>query len=197
MSEEKTDWSLTTFDGARREQLRRWAQLPLEDIVRALEEMDELTKEIGGTMPSDTALGGTLERRDDGWNWRDGIREPRVRDMLLNELTPNFRCTQHAGGTHVEIPHDWDALKYWPAGQQDPDAANAIRELVQSSAAIEAPSYAEGLAEMLDDHRLAKHGWLVPIEQWDAVMRELIGCWWEKRDEEEILARARALGWEK
>jgi hypothetical protein len=36
------DWSLTTWEGARREQLRRWAALPLERIVLALEEMQEL-----------------------------------------------------------------------------------------------------------------------------------------------------------
>lgn len=36
------DWSLTTWEGARREQLRRWAELPLERIVLALEEMDAL-----------------------------------------------------------------------------------------------------------------------------------------------------------
>ena len=38
------DWSLTTWEGARREQLRRWAALPLERIVLALEEMQELTE---------------------------------------------------------------------------------------------------------------------------------------------------------
>ena len=39
---EDIDWSLTTWEGARREQLRRWAALPLERIVLALEEMQEL-----------------------------------------------------------------------------------------------------------------------------------------------------------
>jgi hypothetical protein len=38
------DWSIATFEGARREQLRRWAELPLENILRALEEMEELSK---------------------------------------------------------------------------------------------------------------------------------------------------------
>jgi hypothetical protein len=38
------DWSLTTFEGARREQMRRWAELPLEQILAALEEMDALAK---------------------------------------------------------------------------------------------------------------------------------------------------------
>ena len=36
------DWDLTTWDGAKREALRRWAALPLERIVAALEEMQEL-----------------------------------------------------------------------------------------------------------------------------------------------------------
>jgi hypothetical protein len=40
------DWSLTTWEGARREQLRRWAALPLENIVAALEEMDTLARQF-------------------------------------------------------------------------------------------------------------------------------------------------------
>jgi hypothetical protein len=36
------DWRVTTFEGARREQLRRWAQLPLEDILLAIEEMQDI-----------------------------------------------------------------------------------------------------------------------------------------------------------
>ena len=41
-SDESIDWRLTTFEGARREQLRRWAELPLEQIILALEEMEDL-----------------------------------------------------------------------------------------------------------------------------------------------------------
>jgi hypothetical protein len=40
------DWSLTTWEGARREQLRRWAALPLESVVAALEEMETLTRQF-------------------------------------------------------------------------------------------------------------------------------------------------------
>ncbi len=40
------DWQLTNFEGARREQLRRWAQLPLEDILRAIEEMEDLAQQM-------------------------------------------------------------------------------------------------------------------------------------------------------
>lgn len=41
--EEPIDWSLTTWEGSRREALRRWAALPLEQIIAALEEMQELS----------------------------------------------------------------------------------------------------------------------------------------------------------
>jgi hypothetical protein len=47
-SDEKAiDWSLTTWEGAEREQLRRWAQLSLEEIVRAQEEMQSLAERLG------------------------------------------------------------------------------------------------------------------------------------------------------
>ena len=40
------DWNLTTFEGSRREQLRRWARLPLEQVIAALEEMQELSDKL-------------------------------------------------------------------------------------------------------------------------------------------------------
>lgn len=40
------DWSLTTWEGAEREQLRRWARLSLEDILRAQEEMQNLAEAL-------------------------------------------------------------------------------------------------------------------------------------------------------
>jgi len=36
------DWSLTTWQGARREQMWRWVALPHETILAALEEMQEI-----------------------------------------------------------------------------------------------------------------------------------------------------------
>jgi hypothetical protein len=44
------DWRLTTWGGARMEELRRWSQLPLERIVAALDEMAEL-QHIGRSTP--------------------------------------------------------------------------------------------------------------------------------------------------
>lgn len=37
------DWRLTTWDGSRREQLRRWSLLSLEEILLAQEEMAALS----------------------------------------------------------------------------------------------------------------------------------------------------------
>ncbi len=59
-----TNWRLTTFEGACREQLRRWAQLPLEDILRALEEMEDIARQLGTTPvrhPGQSATGVTAD----------------------------------------------------------------------------------------------------------------------------------------
>jgi hypothetical protein len=40
---------LTTWEGARREQLRRWAEMPLRDMILALEEMQTLAERLSGT----------------------------------------------------------------------------------------------------------------------------------------------------
>lgn len=53
-SEAEIDWSMATFDGARREQLRRWAELPLIDILTALEEMETLAARLGDAQPAPT-----------------------------------------------------------------------------------------------------------------------------------------------
>jgi len=41
------DWRVTSFEGARREQLRRWACLPLEQILLAIEEMQDIAHALG------------------------------------------------------------------------------------------------------------------------------------------------------
>lgn len=43
------NWRPTTFEGACREQLRRWAQLPLENILLAIEEMVEVSGLLAST----------------------------------------------------------------------------------------------------------------------------------------------------
>lgn len=38
------DWNLTTWEGSRREQLRRWSLLSLEELIRAQEDMAEIAE---------------------------------------------------------------------------------------------------------------------------------------------------------
>jgi hypothetical protein len=141
------------------------------------------------------ALGGAIERRADGWYWRTGVVEPRVRDMPMRWLAPNLRCTTYAGRrTYVEIPASWRQPRYWPDRRVDQDVAAAIEQLI-AECGKRSPIYAEGLAEPLDDHRLSIDGYRVDVAQWDAVMCEPIGACWDGADEAEILARARELGW--
>ena len=48
------DWSLTTWEGSRREQMRRWAALPLECIILAIEEMEEVSDRFRQAREDDT-----------------------------------------------------------------------------------------------------------------------------------------------
>ena len=40
------DWNLTTWEGAQKEQLKRWANLSLKEILLAQEEMQELANKL-------------------------------------------------------------------------------------------------------------------------------------------------------
>ena len=40
------DWNLTTWEGSRREQIRRWSQLTMDEILAAQEEMAALDEEM-------------------------------------------------------------------------------------------------------------------------------------------------------
>jgi hypothetical protein len=51
------DWSLTTWEGARREQLRRWSRMPLAEMILALEEMQVLADKL--SQSSDSGIADT------------------------------------------------------------------------------------------------------------------------------------------
>lgn len=44
---DSVDWSLTTWEGSRREQLRQWSRLSLREIILAQQEMRELSERFG------------------------------------------------------------------------------------------------------------------------------------------------------
>ncbi len=43
------DWSLTTWEGARREQMRRWGKMSLAQMILALEEMQAIAEKLSPT----------------------------------------------------------------------------------------------------------------------------------------------------
>lgn len=138
-----------------------------------------------------TALGGALERRlRGGWHWKSGDAEPCARDMTLRDVAPNFRCSNRSGITYVEIPGRWVEARYWPDARPDEQAAQAIRELIKDQGQHETKIFAEGYAELVDDHRLSVAGYLIPAQAWDDRMCEVVGCWWDREHEAEIMARA-------
>lgn len=47
--DDKVEWDRTTWEGATREQLRRWSRLTLEEIIAAQEEMAELSQRLAST----------------------------------------------------------------------------------------------------------------------------------------------------
>jgi hypothetical protein len=49
------DWSLTTWEGARREQLRRWSRMSLAEMILALEEMQVLAEKLSQSSNSGIA----------------------------------------------------------------------------------------------------------------------------------------------
>jgi hypothetical protein len=51
------EWSLTTWEGSRREQLRRWADLSLREIILAQEDMRELSERFAQTRNSTVSSG--------------------------------------------------------------------------------------------------------------------------------------------
>ena len=70
------DWELTGFEGVRRE---RWSQMPLEDILLAIEEMEDISRLLAST--SDRNGQSTMHNDRTGMRERghepgdDGIKE--------------------------------------------------------------------------------------------------------------------------
>lgn len=46
LSAHKIDWNLTTWKGAQKEQLKRWSELSLKEILLAQEEMQEIADKL-------------------------------------------------------------------------------------------------------------------------------------------------------
>jgi hypothetical protein len=48
--EPEIDWSLTTWEGSRREQVRQWRELSWDQILAAQEEMAEIAEMMNGAV---------------------------------------------------------------------------------------------------------------------------------------------------
>jgi hypothetical protein len=62
LATDEIDWSLTTWEGARREQIRRWSKMSLTEIILALEEMQVIAEKLSSARGAD---GESVERRQD------------------------------------------------------------------------------------------------------------------------------------
>ena len=69
-SDAEIDWSLTTWEGSRREQLRRWCKLSVRERLLAVEEMADLARHF-----AEMRAKGRF--RHVGDNSGRGVREPR------------------------------------------------------------------------------------------------------------------------
>lgn len=64
----QSDWKAGTWEGARREAMRRWAALPLERILAAQEEMAELAEALGHDIQSSKGQQKVVESKTDYGN---------------------------------------------------------------------------------------------------------------------------------
>lgn len=58
------DWSLTSWEGSRRAQLRRWRALSLRQKLLALEEMTEIAEHFGRMRETGKMRGPTTPKKD-------------------------------------------------------------------------------------------------------------------------------------
>ena len=68
-TDDAIDWSLTTWDGARREQVRRWLRLSVRERLEAVDRMGrtaEMLQRIGSrTRPDSQSIPSANPRRGD------------------------------------------------------------------------------------------------------------------------------------
>lgn len=60
--EDEIDWSITTWEGSRREQVRRWRQLSVRQRLEALDEMTELAEQLANVPAQKVGKYGQQER---------------------------------------------------------------------------------------------------------------------------------------
>jgi len=139
------------------------------------------------TLPEITELNGALRRDSRGWYWADGEREPRVRDLLLEEIAPDWRCVRRGRLAWVEIPTDWRSTVVHD------ELVRAVTELVRDYASI-GPIDDIGAAANVGRRGHRRSGYRVPLQMWQMIMTQPVGATWDTSNDEAIRQRARRLG---
>lgn len=138
-------------------------------------------------LPEIRELGGTLRRGRAGWYWCDDTFEPRVRDLYLEELAPDWRCVRRGEYAWIEIPTDWRFHI------QDDELERAVTELVRDYATI-GSIRDDSAAQRVGSRGQLRSGYRVPLRAWRLIMRQPIGATWNASDDAAIRTRARELG---
>ncbi len=122
-----------------------------------------------------TAMGGLLTRHQDGWRWRDGRAEPRVRDLTAAEAFPFPRVTEVDPGApegrvrYINVP--------WRIVREEPDLAEVI--------SLAGPRALRPAGEPVVQ---------IPEDIWDPwVHNRVIGVLWDADDEDDLLSTAESL----
>lgn len=106
------DWSLTTWEGSRREQLRRWCKLSVRERLLAVEEMADFARHL-----AEMRVQGRFRHVD---NNHDG-GTPDSPGRGLNALQPETGSIREPQGEYRAEP-DAPALLQEPYREDDDDA---------------------------------------------------------------------------
>lgn len=129
-------------------------------------------------------FGGTLERKDGGWYWKNGIREAKVSDLAAADLF-NLRM---ASANVVEVPQF--KVELHPELAWVPAGGYGMRQSRDGSANSELLCrFPERRSEMI-------MAYLVPKTEWDQQMARVIGVSYNDSDIPALSEKARALGYE-
>lgn len=122
-------------------------------------------------------MGGLLVRQPDGWRWRDGTPEPRIRDLTAAQAFEFPRVRSIDPSTDAIAPYVSITRE---ALDEDGDLlADVIAFAGPRAITVGGP---RGTVE-------------VPEEVWEAWASDrVIGLGWAPSDEQAILARAESLG---
>jgi len=178
-----------------KELVDKLSQLPDSAFVPRQEESRRVMTVENRKDLEPACFGGRLIRWGNNlWAWRDGTKEPRVRDETLSSHY-NFRIRTYADGKYVEVPvnvakrfpDEFDFVlngSYKRANSGDDTGPKVIN--LNTSQTYHQSSRPGGKA--------IRKVYLVPIEDWEANDR-VIGCVWDLEHEQEILNKAKSLGW--